>query len=142
MVALVIYVSHHNTNSPPITNLAAEARASREAEILVAQDQAPHVVRLAAKAAPRAAVKHSIAALMASLIGRGAIGGPLQRDVCAHAGRRTGTDDAFRCTVQAGGIDYQFRAVVDVRARRVTYCKRDPPAIPSHNVPLSPRCLA
>jgi hypothetical protein len=32
--------------------------------------------------------------------------------------------------------------VVDTSARRITYCKRDPPPVPSQNVPLSPRCLA
>lgn len=58
IVALVLFVSHHNTNSPAITNLAAEAQANREAEILISQDQTPHLARLSSGAAPAAAVEH------------------------------------------------------------------------------------
>jgi hypothetical protein len=141
LVALVLYVSHHNTNSPPITNLAAEARANREAEILVSQDQAPHVARLSSGAGP-ATIERAIHTFMAGQIARGAISGPLQHEACAQVGPRDGVRRAFSCVVQAGGVRYQFGGVVDARARRITYCKRDPPAIPSQIVALSRRCLA
>jgi hypothetical protein len=142
MVALVLYVSHHNTNSPPITNLAAEARANREAEVLVFQDQAPHVARLTSGAVPAAAIDRAVATFMATQIARGAISGPLQREACVRVGERSALRPAFSCVVRAGGVGYRFRGVVDTRARRITYCKRDTPAIPSQNVPLSHRCLA
>jgi anti-sigma-K factor RskA len=142
LTALVLYVSHHNTNSPPITNLAAEARANREAEILVSQDQAPHVARLSPGAAPAATIERAVRAFMANQIARGAISGPLQHEACDQVGKRAGVRRAFSCVIQAGGVGYQFRGVVDARARRITYCKHDPPAIPSQNVPLSRRCLA
>jgi hypothetical protein len=142
LVALVLYVSHHNTNSPPITNLAAEGRANREAEILVSQDQAPHVARLRAGATPAATFEHAVRTFMADQIARGAISGPLQRETCAQIGRRASVRLAFSCAVQAGGVGYEFRGVVDTLAQRITYCKRDPPAIPSQSVPLSRRCLA
>jgi hypothetical protein len=141
LVALVLFVSHHNTNSPPITNLAAEVRANQEAEILVSQDQAPHVARLSSGVAP-AAIDHAVRTFMARQIARGAISGPLQHEACVQVGTRAAVRRAFSCVVQAGGVGYQFRGVVDARARRITYCKRDPPAIPSQIVPLSRRCLA
>jgi hypothetical protein len=141
MVALVLFVSHHNTNSPPITNLAGEVRANREAEILISQDQAPHVDRLTSGAAPAAAIVRAVRVFMASQIARGAISGPLQHDTCTPVGKRAGVRRAFSCAAQAGGVGYQFRAVVDTRARQITYCKDDPPAIPSQVVPLSRRCL-
>lgn len=142
LVALVLYVSSHNTNSPPITNLAAEARANREAETLVSQDQAPHVARMTPGANPAAAIDRAVGTFMAAQIARGAISGPLQRETCAQVGKQVGLRRAFSCTVRAGGVGYRFRGVVDTDARRITYCKRDPPAVPSGNVPLSHLCLA
>jgi hypothetical protein len=142
LVALVLYVSHHNTNSPPITNLAAEVQANREAEILVSQDQAPHVARLASGATPAEAIEHAVRTFMTNQIARGAISGPLQRETCAQVGTRARVRRAFSCAVQTGSVGYQFRGVVDTRTRRITYCKRDPPPIPSQNVPLNGRCLA
>jgi hypothetical protein len=141
-VALVLYVEHHNTNSPPITNLTAEVRANQEAAILVSQDQAPHVARLTSGAAPAAALRYTVRAFMAAKIVSGAISGPLQRATCAKLGKQATGRGAFGCTVQAGGVEYQFRGVVDTRARQITYCKRDPPPVPSLNVPLNRRCLA
>ena len=90
MVALVLFVSRHNTNSPPITNLAAEPQANREAEILISQDQAPHLARLRSGAAPAAAVEYAVRAFMANQIARGAISGPLQHDTCAAVDKRAG----------------------------------------------------
>jgi hypothetical protein len=141
-VALVLYVSHHNTNSSPTNNPAAEVQANREAEILVSQDQAPHVARLTWGGGPVAAMQRTVRAFSARSIASGAISGPLQSETCAQVGERATVRRAFSCTVQAGGVDYQFRGVVDTSARRITYCKRDPPPVPSQNVPLSPRCLA
>ena len=39
-------------------------------------------------------------------------------------------------------MTYPFLGVVDPAARRITYCKRDPPPAPSDNVPVSSRCRA
>jgi hypothetical protein len=39
-------------------------------------------------------------------------------------------------------VGYDFLGVVDPKARRLTYCKRDPPPAASDNVRVSRRCLA
>jgi hypothetical protein len=140
VVALVLYVDRHNTNSPPSTNPAAEVSANHEAEILVAQDQAPHVVRLAPGLHAQAALTHAVRADMHGRISRGALEGPLQRARCQPTGPARGSRRAFSCNVLAGSVGYPFEGVVDLSTRQVTYCKRDPPPAPSDNVPVSPRC--
>ena len=69
------------------------------------------------------------------------IEGPLIRVTCTGTGTHAGRP-AFRCSAVADGISYPFFGVVNLRARRVTYCKRDAPPVPSLNIPLNRRCLA
>lgn len=141
LVAMIIYVNHHNTDSPPSQNLAAQARANREAALVVARDQAPHVGRLAAGARARAGIVHTVRATMSNLIAKGAIPGPLQRVRCTHSGGRA-VRLGFSCVATANNVNYDFLGVVDVRARRITYCKRDEPPVPSQDIPVSARCRA
>ena len=138
-VALVIYVDRHNTDSLAPESPTAAVRANQEAEIVVAQDQAPHVVRLTAATMGRAGFATIIRADVSRRIASGQISGPLRSVRCASAGSSAGRS-AFSCTAAAGGFNYAFVGVIDARARRVTYCKRDPPPVPSQNVPVSPRC--
>jgi hypothetical protein len=141
LVAMVLFVERNNTNANPSLNEASEVQANREAEVLVAQDQTPHVVRLAAGAAPAAALERAIHARMAAQVAGGAIAGPLKATRCQPRGPATAAGRPYSCTVLAGGVTYPFLGVVDTRARRVTYCKRDQPPVPSDNVPVSRRCL-
>jgi hypothetical protein len=141
LVALVEFVDHHNTDSLATENPRAAIRANREAEIIVAQDQAPHVVKLRSGTLPRAALRRTVAAEMARRIAAGQVSGPVQHTTCARTGGRAVTP-AFRCTVDAAGVNYEFLGVVDVGARRVTYCKRDVPPVPSQSIAVSRRCLA
>jgi hypothetical protein len=141
LAAMVLFVEGNNTNTNPSLNEAAEVRANREAEILVAQDQTPHVVRLAAGAAPAVALEHAIHARMAAQVAGGAIAGPLRATRCQPRGPATTAGRPYSCTVRAAGITYPFLGVADPRARRITYCKRDQPPVPSENVPVSRRCL-
>jgi hypothetical protein len=142
VVALVLFVDDHNSDSLATVSPAAAVRANREDEIVVAQDQAPHVVSVRSGTAPLAAIKRAVRTEMASGIAKGELGGPLQRTTCTPAGSSTAARRAFRCTATASNVNYQFVGVVDVDARRLTYCKRDAPPVPSQNVPVSPRCLA
>jgi hypothetical protein len=141
LVAMVIFIDHNNTNSNPSLNETAEVRANREAEILVRQDQAPHTVRLVSGVAPVAALERVLHARMASQIARGVIDGPLKAAKCSAHGTASGGHRPFSCTIVAGQVTYPFVGVVDASARRITYCKRDPPPTPSDNVPLSARCV-
>ena len=60
--------------------------------------------------------------------------------VAARSGAEGFGDKGFGAVV-AGGVTYPFLGVADPRARRVTYCKRDQPPVPSDNIPVSRRCL-
>jgi len=139
LTAMVIYVDGHNTNVNPILNEAAERRANHEAEILDAQDQAPHTLRVAAAQSPRIALERAIRARINSKIIAGAIDGPVQSSSCAPVARH-GRRTAYDCTVLAGDVKYPFVAVADSARRSVTYCKHDPPPTPSDSIPVSSSC--
>jgi hypothetical protein len=138
-VALVVYVDHHNTDSLAPESPTAAVRANREAEIVVAQDQAPHLARLSPMTTGQAGFADVIRADMNRRIASGQIGGPLRRVSCRGDGS-SARQSGFSCTAAAGGFNYAFVGVLDDRARRVTYCKRDPPPVPSENIPVSRRC--
>jgi hypothetical protein len=142
IVLLVRFVQHNSGTAPSNESPAAAVRLNREAEILVAQDQAPRIGRLGAGVAAASALQLATQADIARLIAQGAINGPLGHSTCTPTGTRATTARAFRCTVVAANFNYQFVGVVDTRTRRITFCKRDPPPVPSANIPVSPRCLA
>lgn len=142
LVALIVFVDHHNTDSPPSQNLAAQTRANREAELVVERDQAPQVTRLASGLSARAGMVHAVRATMSGLIARGIVDGSLQRVRCARHGTAGSDRLGFSCVATANDVNYDFVGVVDVPARRLTYCKRDVPPLPSMNIPVSARCEA
>ena len=140
IVALVIFVDRHNNDNLATLSPAAALRANREAEIVVSQDQAPHVVRLAPGVSAEVAFTRTIRGVMNQLLAKAEIDGPFDRVSCKRAGSRAG-HALFHCTGEADDVNYPFVGVVDERAHRLTYCKRDPPPVPSQNIPLSPRCF-
>jgi len=142
IVGLVRFVQSSTANQITTESPAGEVQANREAEILVAEDQSPHTVRLTAHAAPAAALNRAIRADMTKLIDDGSLDGPLQHSACGRTGSSDKAGQRFSCTVSAAGVSYPFVGVVDAGARTIVYCKRDPPPVPSQNVPLSPRCTA
>jgi hypothetical protein len=141
LLALILFVEHNSNNSEATQSPSAVVRANREAEVVVAQDQAPHVAAVPAGANAQAAIARAVRSDMTGLIDNGIVDGPLTRVTCSQAGAHAG-EPAFRCTAVASGVNYPFLGVVDLRARRVTYCKRDQPPTPSLNIPVSPRCRA
>ncbi len=141
VVALILFVQSHSSDSPAPESPAAAAEANRETEILVAQDQSPHTTRLNPGAAPAATLERAIAADMNYLIAHQVLDGPLQSSKCGRTDSRSAIRLAYSCTALADNVNYPFVGVVDVRTRQVTYCKHDPAPIASENVPLSPRCF-
>src|ERR1700744_5931862 len=133
LVALVLFVRHNSNNSEATQSPAAIARANREAEVVVAQDQAPHVVALKSGSNARGALTRAVRADMNTMVNNGIIDGPLSRLVCKQTGAH-GARLAFSCTAVAAGVNYPFLGVVDTRVHRVTYCKRDEPPVPSMNI--------
>lgn len=140
LVAMVLYVSGHNTNSPTSTNAAAAVAANRDAEILIAQDQAPHTARLPSERSAVTGLGRAVHAQMARQVNNGAIEGPLGQPRCRPVGTQTGSRRAFSCAIDAGGVTYPFLGVVDTARRQITYCKRDQPPVASDNIPVSGRC--
>lgn len=135
---VVRYVSSHNSDST-VQTPSAEAQANRDGDVVVEQDQAPHVVVLRAGAAPGHAIARAVRADILKQVNQGFINGPIERSTCT-ALKSHGSSIPFKCTVLAANIQYPFLGVVDVSAKRITYCKRDPPPVPSQNIPVSRRC--
>ncbi|HEY2260301.1 MAG TPA: hypothetical protein VGH45_11340 [Solirubrobacteraceae bacterium] len=142
LVALVVFVQNNNTDTPRSSNPAADLQANREAEILVAQDQAPHTAPLPAGPRPAQAAARVVRASVERRIARGELSGPLRQTGCRVGGGGRRARRAFSCTAVAGSVSYLFVGVIEESARLITYCKRDPPPAPSDNVPVSPRCRA
>jgi len=142
IVGLVRFVRSNTANQITTESPAGEVQANREAEALVAEDQAPHSVRLQGHGATLAAINRAIRADMTTMISQGTLDGPLQHSSCATSGPPGKGGQRFSCTVSAAGVSYPFVGIVDARAGTLVYCKRDPPPVPSQNVPLSPRCPA
>ena len=113
IAALVVWV-HHQTDDTPseaqVSNPKAIAEEHREAEIVVGQDQRPHVVALAAGTAPAAAISDAVTRIHAHPDPKGLIDGRLMRSSCARAG---GSDSRqlWRCTVVVANVNYPFDAV-------------------------------
>jgi hypothetical protein len=134
-------VNANNTDTPTgVQNPASEVEANRQATILVEQDQAPHTVSLARGVAPATALAHAIRSDMDKEIKQQVIAGPVSRSSCSRTSRGGRIPASFSCTVVANGLAYPFVAVVNVRSRVITFCKRDPPPVPSENIPVSSRC--
>jgi hypothetical protein len=139
LVALVVFVDHHNTDNLAVQSPQALARANREADIVVAQDQSPHVLAVTSGESPRRALVGAVRADMTARIDKGAISGPLQRAGCTGHGRHAGAL-RFTCVATSAGSNYNFAALVDVTAKRLTYCRRDVAPVPGQTIPLSRRC--
>jgi len=139
LVALIVFVDRHNNDNLATQSPKAVARANREAEIVVAQDQAPHVLALRSVSDPRAAFTRAVRNDMNYRINRGIIDGNLDHVRCSRNGRRGGTL-SFNCVATADQVNYQYMGVVHLAARQLIYCKRDAPPVPSMNIPVSSRC--
>jgi hypothetical protein len=139
LVLVVRFVQTHNSDATANQSGPALVRANHEGEIVVEQDQAPRVAKLRAGVAPATGIAHAVRAEMNYEINQGFLNGPLQRATCGPL-KSHGDALPFSCTVIAANVNYPFLGVVDVAARRITYCKRDPPPVPSENIPVSRRC--
>jgi hypothetical protein len=138
-VGLIVFVSHHNGNGLASESPKAAERLNREAEIVVSQDQAPHVVTLAG-GTPRTAVTRAIRRAMTVRINTGQAGAPLQAVRCRAIGNRASAT-GYRCQATAAGVAYPYQAVLNRRTRTLTFCKHDAPPVPSANIPVSRRCV-
>jgi hypothetical protein len=141
LVALIIFVNHNNTDSNQTLTPSEQAKVNREAERVVAADQAPQMVTLKPGESPHDGIVRTVHIAMASLVNRGVVDGPLQRVRCTRHGGTSGRQ-AFTCVATANNVNYDYVGVVAVPTHRLTYCKRDVPPVPTQNIPVSPACTA
>jgi hypothetical protein len=145
LVALIIYVDHHNTDASNGQALTPQGQTSANhlAIVLAQEQQAPHVVRAPAGATPATSIAHAVHLQMNTLINDQEAGPPVSPARCYATSARAGQGvRGFTCTDLAGGQYFDFVGVVDVKTRLVTVCRRDPPPVQSLTVPVSRRCVA
>jgi hypothetical protein len=128
----------------PRTDVRKLLEADRKTRMVIAQDQVPHTARLPRHVTARVALQRAIADDVRSRVRRGDLRGPAQGARCKPAQARGPSRRPFRCTARAGDIPYPFLGVVDLRARRITWCKRVEPTpdVAMVDVPISRRCQA
>lgn len=138
-IAAINAISSSENGAPDVP---AELQANREAQTILAQDQAPHDETVRRLANPRQALERAIAADMNVRIRHNELSGPLQTSRCTPTAAKRANRRTFRCSVQAGDVAYPFLGVVDVPARHITWCKRDPSPTSEGDTPVDPRCTA
>jgi hypothetical protein len=144
VVLLIRFVDAHSTPAAQAPHLSAKGARilNREAEILDAELQAPHVVRFSGSIAPTAAIEHAIAAYMTNEINFNRLAGPLRATLCFPVSASGRAHIVYRCSALARATSYPFEGVVNRRANVIVYCRHNPPPQPGDRVPLSPRCTS
>ena len=89
LVALIIFVNHNNTDANQTLTPSEQAKVNREAEQVVAADQAPQVASLTGATSPQKGFG-AVHATMSGLINQGIVDGPLQRIRCTRHGGGSG----------------------------------------------------
>ncbi len=140
---LVRFVDAQSTPQAQAPQISAKGQRilNHEAEVLDAEQQAPHVVHFAASLTPLAAVKHAVSGYINTQIDFGRMAGPVRTTLCFAVPGATGDQTAYRCSVLARNTSYPFAGVVDRATHQLVYCRHNPPPVPGVSVPLSARCL-
>jgi hypothetical protein len=138
IVALVLFVTHHNDNGLAHISAKAQEQESQQADVLIGSDQAPRTVDVGAGSV-QSGLTLGVRADMRHRIATGNVDGPLQSVRCGESGHRAGRQ-AFHCIAEAADVNYPFLAVATPSARIVVFCKKDFPPSPSENIPVSRRC--
>jgi len=139
IVALVVFVEHNNNNSEAKGSTKALEREAQEARVIVGADQRPHTVVVKAGQPLGQAFVAAVRSDMDHRIKTGNIEGRLQRVQCNPSGAQAGRV-AYRCVASVDDVKYPFVGVYTKASKRITYCKRDLPPIPSESIPVSARC--
>jgi hypothetical protein len=141
-VAIVIAIHAVNDSGASASERSAALEATREGQIVIAEDQAPHTSPLRSGAPTQVALQRAIAVDMDDRIRHGALTGPLQGVRCTPAGQRQSGRQTFHCTARAAAIAYPVLGVVDEHTRQLIWCKVDPSPVSNgpQEVPVSPRC--
>jgi hypothetical protein len=117
-----------------------ERRLERAARRRVALDQAPHVRALRVGDPPAAQLRGAILGDARVRTRRGVIKGPIVNVGCTPVAPTRSGRTAYSCEAESPAFKYPFLGVTDTARRTVTWCKRDPPAEQSLDVPVDKRC--
>ena len=139
IAALVVFVEHNNTNSNANASTKALERENQEAQVIVGADQVPHTVTLKSGQSVPAGFVAAVRADVRHRLKTGNIQGRVQKIGCHRSGADSGRV-AYSCVAQVQNVRYPFVGVFTVKSKRITYCKRDAPPIPTENIPVSARC--
>lgn len=145
IIALVVWVNHETndvSSEAPVTSKKAILEQNQQADAIMRQQQAPHVVRLKPAATPAAALEHTVAGWLKGQISSGTMTGPLTSGHCVPTAGSSAARVALRCTMVTADVKYPFFGVVQPRRGVVTFCQRvAPPVYGMDDFPLSRRCV-
>ena len=139
IAALIVFVDHNNSNSQANSSPKALEREYQYAQVVIGAEQAPHTVAVARGQSAQPAVVAAVRTSMRHRVKTGNVSGHLQQVRCQTSGARAGRV-AYRCVAKAGNVNYPYVGVFTKATRRVTYCQRDAPPIPTERIPVSARC--
>jgi hypothetical protein len=139
VAALVVFVEQNNSNSEAKGSAQSLQRENQEAQIIVGADQVAHTVTLESGQSAQAGFVAAVRADIRHRLKTGNIQGRVQKVGCQRSGARTGRV-AYSCVAQVQNVKYPFVGVFTAKSKRITYCKRDLPPVPSENIPVSPHC--
>jgi hypothetical protein len=139
IAALVVFVESNNSNSEATGSAKSLERENQEARVIVGADQVPHSVTLKSGQSVPAGFVAAVRSDIRHRIKTGNIQGRVQKVGCHRSGERGGRV-AYSCVAQVQNVKYPFVGVFTANSKRITYCKRDAPPIPTENIPVSPRC--
>ncbi len=122
----------------------AEAETNRLADVAITEDEAPHFAGLPPGSVPTSALERAIARDVRQRIAGGQLTGPLEGVSCSAAGTGSTGRNPYSCTVHSAGVAYPFRAVIDERHQRLTWCKIDQPPVANTGpeIQISASCRA
>jgi len=146
ILALILFVNHETNGVPseaPVNSPNAIVEQNREDQIIVRDQQAPHIASVKPGTAPAVGLKTAIVAYLASQIKTGKMAGPLSAAAssCAPAAGGTSGRVTLRCSIVTANVTYPFYGVVEPANGQITFCQRVPPPVYGmDDVPLSRRC--
>jgi hypothetical protein len=145
VLALVLYVHHQSDDTPSeaqVVSPSAIEEQNREANILMAQLQAPLHAKLKAGVTPATGLRFAITHWLDHQIAIGALSGPLDRESCSPTVGSTSARVAFKCNMVTANVTYPFYGVVIPSTGRITYCRLVAPPRYREQDLLSRSCLA
>ena len=138
-LAAFLFARGRNSTAPTL-DAQGTIEANAVGQIVVRQDQAPHVAGWRADSPAARALRDAIIADVRARIASRDLTGPLGSVSCAPVRRASHQREPFVCSVVSASLAYTFYGVADRGTRTLTWCKQDPVEDAGLAVPLSASC--